>query len=63
MNHISEEDLERYHLGMVADEAELAVLEAHYLACPKCAQRVEESGNYVDAVRSAIVLGGFDVDV
>jgi hypothetical protein len=26
MNHISDHDLERYHLGMVADEDELAAL-------------------------------------
>jgi len=30
-DHISDHDLERYHLGMVKDEAELAALEEHYL--------------------------------
>jgi hypothetical protein len=63
VNHIPEEELERYHLGMVRYEAELAVLEEHYLACSKCAQRIEELGCYIDAVRSAIVLGDFDGDV
>ena len=29
MDHISDHDLERYHLGMVVDEAELATLEGH----------------------------------
>ena len=31
MKHISDCDLERYHLGMVKDEAELAPLEEHLL--------------------------------
>jgi hypothetical protein len=31
MNHISDHDLERYHLGMVTDEDELTALEEHYL--------------------------------
>lgn len=31
--HISDEDLEGYHLGTVTDEAELAALEEHLLAC------------------------------
>lgn len=34
--HISEEDLERYHLGMVKHEVELAPLEEHLLACGPC---------------------------
>jgi hypothetical protein len=49
--HISDEDLERYYLGMVTDESELAPLEAHLLACSSCAERVEE------AIRAAIVEG------
>jgi len=36
--HISEHDLERYHLGMVADESELANLEEHLLACSECVE-------------------------
>ena len=31
--HIDDHDLERYHLGMVKDEAELAALEEHLLWC------------------------------
>ena len=33
MDHISDDDLERYYLGMVKDEAELAPFEEHLLAC------------------------------
>ena len=33
MDDISDHDLERYHLGMVKDEAELASIEEHLLWC------------------------------
>ena len=55
--HISDHDLERYHLGMVTDEAELALLEEHLLGCPACADRAEESAAYVDVMRAAFVQG------
>jgi len=48
MNHVSDHDLERYHLGMVTDGDELATLEQHYLACPECATRAEEAAEYVE---------------
>jgi len=51
--HLSDHDLERYHLGMVTDKTELAAIEEHYLSCPDCARRAEEVADYVDAVRSA----------
>jgi len=60
MEHLSDHDLERYHLGMVKDEAELAPLEEHLLACAGCAERAEEAADYVDTVRQAIILGDFD---
>lgn len=62
MNHISDHDLERYHLGMVKDEAELAALEEHYLGCPECAERAEEAADYVDTIRVGIVTGDFDIE-
>jgi hypothetical protein len=49
--HISDEDLERYYLGMVTEESELALLEEHLLACSSCAERFE------DAIRAAIIEG------
>jgi hypothetical protein len=52
-NHITDHDLERYYLGMVKDEAELAGLEEHILACPPCAERADEAQDYVDAMRGA----------
>jgi hypothetical protein len=62
MEHISDHDLERYHLGMVKDEAELAPLEEHLLWCPECVKRAEEAADYVDALRAAIIVGNFDLN-
>jgi hypothetical protein len=53
--HISDHDLERYYLGMVTDEAELAILEEHILACASCAERADEAQDYVDAMRAAAI--------
>ena len=49
--HISDHDLERYYLGMVTDEAELAPLEEHLLWCTWCVERAEQTQDYVDAMR------------
>jgi hypothetical protein len=57
--HISDLDLERYHLGMVTG-AELDSLEEHVLGCAECATRAEEAADYVDATRAGIILGNFD---
>jgi anti-sigma factor RsiW len=54
VNHISDHDLERYFLGMVKDEVELASLEEHLLACPACAKRAESTQDYVDALRAGL---------
>ncbi|MGD0578728.1 MAG: hypothetical protein ABSC08_07350 [Bryobacteraceae bacterium] len=54
-NHISGHDLERYCLGMVKDEAELAPLEEHLSVCPACGERAESTRDYVDAIRAALI--------
>ena len=51
--HISDHDLERYHLGMLTDEGELAPLEEHLLWCGPCVDRAEAAAQYVDTVRAA----------
>lgn len=61
MEHISDHDLERYHLGMVKDEAELAALEEHILSCGECADRAEAAADYVDLIRQVIVKGDWDL--
>jgi hypothetical protein len=60
--HITDHDLERYHLGMVTEEPELARIEEHYLGCPECAERAEQIAGYVDATRAAIINGNFDLE-
>ena len=51
IEHISDHDLERYYLGMVTDEAELAPLEEHFLWCARCVERAEQTQDYIDAFR------------
>jgi len=51
--HVDDHDLEHYHLGMLADEAEFALLEEHLLWCGACVDRAEAVAQYVDAVRAA----------
>lgn len=58
--HIDDHDLERYHLGMVKDEVELAALEEHLLWCQGCVDRAEAAAPYVDAIRSAVCERGDD---
>ncbi len=61
MEHISDHDLERYHLGMVVDEEELGPFEEHLLACSECAERAEASAVSVDTMRAALIEGRFDL--
>ena len=44
---------ERYYLGMVTREEELARLEEHLLWCHSCVERAEETQDYVDTIRVA----------
>jgi anti-sigma factor RsiW len=62
MNHISDHDLERYHLGKIGDEAELAPFEEHLLGCPECAERAEDCARHVDTMRAAFIAGNFDLE-
>jgi hypothetical protein len=56
LGHLGDHDLERYHLGMVRDEAELVALEEHLIGCAVCTRRAEGAANYVDAMRRAIAF-------
>jgi hypothetical protein len=60
--HISDRVLERYHLGMVRRERELARIEEHYLGCPRYADRAERAADCVDMLRAAIIEGNFDLE-
>jgi hypothetical protein len=55
MAHISDEDLERYYLGRVQDEQELAILEEHLLWCHACIDRAQAAEDFVDIMRIALL--------
>ena len=59
--HLSDDDLERYYLGMIKTESELTPFEEHLLACGFCAERAEEAQDRVDMIRTGIIAGGFDL--
>ena len=54
MGHISNEDLERYCLGWIKDEAELAPIEEHLLACSECVERAEQEQCVLDLMCGAL---------
>ena len=55
-HHLTENDLDRYYLRMVTDDAELAALEEHLLGCAACIARAVAGDDYVDAFRVAATL-------
>ena len=61
MDHISDDDLERFHLGKIMDDAELAIIEEHLLWCARCLDAAIEAAQYVDAMRVALIGGNFDL--
>ena len=61
MGHISDDDLERFHLGKITDDAELAIIEEHLLWCSRCIDAAEEAAHYVDTIRAGIIVGNFDL--
>jgi hypothetical protein len=52
--HISVDDLERYLLGKVTQEEELALLEEHLPVCGQCIERAEKNKEYVKTIRAAL---------
>ncbi len=48
MNHPDEDALDRYALGRVTDEGELARIEEHLLVCEQCREAV----SLIDQIRS-----------
>jgi hypothetical protein len=53
-DHIAEDYMERYLLGKVTQEEELALLEEHLLKCGQCIERAEENKEYVKTIRAAL---------
>jgi hypothetical protein len=60
--HISDHELERYHLGMVKGEVELGPLEEHLLICSWCVERAMRVAAYVDTIRTSAIKGNFDLE-
>ncbi len=58
-HHIADDDLERYSLGTVTGEVELAQIEEHLLACASCLKRVEAVRTFVYTFRAALAKGEF----
>ena len=54
IGRISDDDLERYAMGAVKDEAELAALEEHLLAFGECIVRAENAEVYNATMRTAL---------
>jgi len=50
-NHIPDVELERYYLGLVTDQHELAALNTHLIGCPVCVVRSEINGAYFELMR------------
>lgn len=53
--HISDDDLERYWLGTVTNQDELAAINDHLLLCSACMERAEEIRDFVILIRKAII--------
>ena len=51
---LSDEDLERYLMGHVRDEAVLTRMEDHLLGCPSCAERSEAIADYICTMKEAL---------
>ena len=49
--HASEDQLERYALGKVCSDEELAPLEEHLLVCPECQDRLQEVETFIARFR------------
>ena len=49
-----------HHIRIEA--VELAAIEEHLLACPRCVECAEESAGYVDAIRAGIIVGNFELE-
>ena len=59
--HPDDDSLERYAMGAIRDESELAALEEHLLACPACVARAEDWDQYVWSVRSSLTQSWIQV--
>lgn len=54
MPHLSDDDLERYLLRGLRDEAAVAAIEEHLLACPACVERAEAMADHIAGMKEAL---------
>lgn len=59
--HISEDDLEAYHMGIETEMA-LSEVKEHLLSCQDCLNRLKAAGCYVEDIQRAATLGEFDLE-
>ena len=48
MDHLTDNDLERYASGLICADAELKYIEDHLFACPECAERMYAIQDHLD---------------
>ena len=53
--HISVHDLETHCLEKIQDDTKLALIEQHLLLCTECVVRAEETGQFINAIRAALM--------
>jgi hypothetical protein len=58
-SHISDDELEAYYTGTVP-ESELARIVEHLVWCTGCLLRLDFTEDYIDAMRRATIIQGFD---
>lgn len=54
LKHVQDEDLERYCLGTITEEAEIAPIEEHLMVCSECIDRAQAQDAYIRAVKGAL---------
>jgi anti-sigma factor RsiW len=55
--HLADEVLHRYHLGQIADEAELHAVEAHLSHCRSCRERASTVEDRTTILRIGFAAG------
>ena len=55
--HLTDDCLHRYHLGQIADEAELHDIEAHLCACSVCLDRANSVESCSTILRIGLAAG------
>ena len=59
MNHISTEDLERFHLGRLSDPLVVNGIEHHISECRDCADRMLAIERFIRLLLAGVIRGEF----